>query len=90
MKLYEVRMEEKEFEIWWKTVNDDMEKGESRLILLLGHFYKDPIAALGRMYGLPDSYIKEMSQYSELLENSDSQMIYSIATWRMIQAVLHG
>ena len=90
MRLLEAKMSDKEFDIWWKTINRHFEEGEPRLIALLktSGIFRYEIAFKG-MFGLPETYFERLSQLADVVGNQEDQ-VFSIAQWRLIQAVLQG
>lgn len=90
MRLLEVKMADKEFDIWWKTINRHCEEKEPGVIALLKRSgVSNYELAFKGMFGLPETYFERLSQITDVVENLEDQ-VFSIAQWRLIQSVLQG
>lgn len=87
MKVINVVMTDKEFEIYWKTINKYMEENESKLIALMELTGVSPESFFKGMFGLPESFFKIALMGAKYIGCSDKDVT---STLRFIKAVLNG
>ncbi len=87
MRVVNVVMTDKEFDIYWKRINqwvEESEEHEELYMKLIGdipeNFYKG-------IFGLPESFFDTVKKGADIIGKSNEDVC---STWRFIQAVLKG
>ena len=87
MKVINVVMTDKEFEIYWKTINKYMEEMESKSTALMKLTGNTPESFFKGMFGLPESFFRTILMGAKYIGRSDEDLT---STLRFIKAVLNG
>ena len=87
MKVINVVMTDKEFEIYWETINKYMEEMESKSTALMKLTGVSPENFFKGMFGLPESFFKAILMGAKYIGRSDEDLT---STLRFIKAVLNG
>lgn len=87
MRLINVVMPDKEFERYWKYINDEMEKVDQVMFQMARVFgLKDPCTIFEGVFGLPEEFFNTIERGRKL-----TKVPYgSTAEFRFIKAVLKG
>ena len=87
MRVINVVMTDKEFEIYWKTINKYVEEVESKQMALMKLAGDTPESFFEGMFGLPESFFETILMDAKYIGCSDKD---TTSTLRFIKAVLNG
>lgn len=87
MRVINVVMTDKEFEVYWKTINKYIEKMERDQIALIKLTGDTPENFFKGMFGLPESFFETILNGAKYIGRSDED---TTSTLRFIKAVLNG
>ncbi len=87
MRLINVVMPDKEFERYWKFINDEMEKRDQDMLRMARVFgLKNPWTIFEGVFGLPEEFFNDIERGRNLTDVPYG----GTAEFRFIKAVLNG